>query len=151
MRTYLVVIDETEEARSALHYAAIRALKLGRTVEILALIPPPEFVNWAGVEAAFEEEARLRAEALVAQAAGVLIEETGVKPKITVRQGDPVKIVREVLSENPDIAGLMLGAAKDGPPGPLVAHFAGADAGNMPCPIIIVPGGLSDEELEGLG
>ncbi|MBC7987278.1 MAG: universal stress protein [Sphingomonadaceae bacterium] len=151
MRTYLVVIDETEEARSALHYAAIRALKLGRTVEILALIPPPEFVNWAGVEAAFEEEARLRAEALVAQAAGVLIEETGVKPKITVRNGDPAKIIREILGENPDIAGLMLGAAKSGPPGPLVTHFAGNDAGSLPCPIIIVPGGLSDEELEQLG
>ena len=151
MRTYLVVIDETEEARSALHYAAIRALKLGRTVEILALIPPPEFVNWAGVEAAFEEEARLRAEALVAQAAGVLIEEIGVKPKITVRHGDPAKIVREILAENPDIAGLMLGAAKSGPPGPLVTHFTGNDAGSMPCPIIIVPGGLSDEELEQLG
>ncbi|NNC73117.1 MAG: universal stress protein, partial [Sphingomonadaceae bacterium] len=39
MRTYLVVIDETEEARTALHYAAVRAIKLGRTVEIIALIP----------------------------------------------------------------------------------------------------------------
>lgn len=151
MRTYLVVIDETEEARSALHYAAIRAIKLGRTVEILALIPKQEFVNWAAVEATFEEEARLRAEAAVAQAAGELIEETGVQPKITVKRGDPVKMVREAIAESENIAGLMLGAAAEGPPGPLVAHFAGVEAGNMPCPIIIVPGNLSFEELEKLG
>ena len=34
LRTYLVVIDETEESRTALHYAAVRAIRLGRTVEI---------------------------------------------------------------------------------------------------------------------
>ena len=150
MRTYLVVIDETDEARAALHYAAIRAIKLGRTVEVLALIPPQEFVNWAAVEATFEEEARLRAEAAVAQAAGQLVEETGVQPKITVKRGDPVKMVKEAIAESPDIAGLMLGAAPGGTPGPLVTHFA-AGAGDLPCPIIIVPGGLSFEELERLG
>lgn len=151
MRTYLVVIDETEEARTALHYAAIRAIRLGRTVEILALIPPQEFVNWTAVEATFEEEARLRAQAAVAQAAGELVEATGVQPKITVKRGDPVKMVREAIAESENIAGVMLGAAAEGPPGPLVAHFAGAEAGKMPCPIIVVPGGLSFEELEKLG
>jgi len=151
MRTYLVVIDETEEARTALHYAAVRAIRLGRTVEILALIPPAEFVNWAAVEATFEEEARRRAEAAGAQAASELVETTGVHPVIKVKRGDPVKMVREAIEESPDIAGLMLGAAADGSPGPLVAYFAGAGAGSMPCPIIVVPGGLSFEELEKLG
>ena len=150
MRTYLVVIDETEEARTALHYAAIRAIRLGRTVEILALIPKQEFVNWAAVEATFEEEARMRAEAAVAQAAGDLVDATGVTPKITVERGDPIKLVRDAIAASPDIAGLMLGAAPGSSPGPLVTHFAAA-AGDLPCPLIIVPGGLSFEELEKLG
>lgn len=150
MRTYLVVIDETEEARTALHYAAVRAIKLGRTVEIIALIPQQEFVNWTAVEATFEEEARFRAEAAVAQAASELVETTGVQPKIIVKRGDPVKAVREAFDESEDIAGLMLGAAAGGSPGPLVTHFCAA-AGDLPCPVIIVPGGLSFEELEKLG
>ena len=75
MRTYLVVVDETAEAEIALRFAARRAAKTGGTVEILALIPPAEFVQWGGVQATIEEEARLRAEALVAGAAGTLIEE----------------------------------------------------------------------------
>ena len=45
MRTYLVVIDETPEAEIALRFAARRAVKTGGNVEILALIPPPEFVQ----------------------------------------------------------------------------------------------------------
>ncbi|MBC2776866.1 universal stress protein [Parasphingopyxis marina] len=150
MRTYLVVIDETAEAKTALHYAAVRAIRLGRTVEIVALIPPQEFVNWAAVEATFEEEAQLRAEAAVAQAAGELVEVTGVQPKITVKRGDPVKMVREAVEESENIAGIMLGAAAGGSPGPLVTHFTSI-AGDLPCPVIIVPGNLSFEELEKLG
>jgi nucleotide-binding universal stress UspA family protein len=151
LRTYLVVIDETPEARNALHYAAVRAIKLGRNVEIVTLIPPQEFVNWTAVAATFEEEARLRAEAAVAQAAGELVEATGVQPNIIVKQGDPVKMVHEAIAESENIAGIMLGAAAEGAPGPLVAHFAGTSAGDLPCPVIVVPGGLSFEQLEKLG
>jgi nucleotide-binding universal stress UspA family protein len=148
MRTYLVVIDEGEEARIALRFAARRAAKTGGAVEIIALVPPPEFVQWGGVQAAMEEEAQLRAEALVAQAAGELIEETGLKPEITVRQGEPIEAVRAILAERPETAALVIGAPASGTPGPLLAHIAGAAAGQMPCPVMIVPGSLSDEALD---
>jgi nucleotide-binding universal stress UspA family protein len=148
MRTYLVVIDDSDEARVALRFAARRAAKTGGAVEILALVPRPEFVQWGGVQAAMDEEARLRAEALVARAAGELIEETGLRPSITVRQGDPVAVVRELLKNSPGVAALVLGAAANGGPGPLISHFAGAEAGVMPCPVMIIPGSLSDEALD---
>ncbi|WOK35629.1 universal stress protein [Sphingomonas sp. C3-2] len=150
MRTYLVVIDETEEAGIALRFAARRAAKTGGTVEILALIPPSEFVQWGGVQATIEEEARLRAEALVAGAAGTLVEEAGVRPSITVKQGEPIPVVRQMLAENAHIAALVLGAAATGAPGPLVSHFTGADAGKLPCPIMIIPGSLSGEAIDRL-
>jgi hypothetical protein len=150
MRTYLVAIDESDEARVALRFAARRAAKTGGAVEILALIPPAEFVQWGGVQAAMEEEARLRADALVAQVAGELIEETGLSPTIIVRQGDPVALVRAVLAERPETAALVLGAAAQGTPGALVQHFAGTDVGAMPCPLMIIPGSLSDEALDRL-
>ena len=151
MRSYLVVLDDTKEATAALRFAARRAARTGGGVEILALIPQQEFVQWGGVQAAMEEEARLRAEAMLVQASGAITEEAGIKPSITVRQGDPVKAVAEMLKERDDIAALVLAAAAEGPPGPLVAHFAGSAAGGLPCPLIIVPGGLGDEALERLG
>ncbi len=149
MRTYLVIIDETPEARIALRFAARRAAKTGGAVQILALVPPQEFVQWGGVQAAMEEEAQLRAEAMVAQAAGELVDELGIRPAITVRQGDGPATIRAFLDERPDIAALVLGAAAS-TPGPLVEHFAGADAGRMPCPLMIIPGGLGDDALDRL-
>ncbi|TMJ17127.1 MAG: universal stress protein [Alphaproteobacteria bacterium] len=150
MRSYLVVIDETQEARVALRYAARRAARTGGGVDILAIIPPAEFVQWAGVQAAMEEEAKLRAEAMVLQAAGAIVEEAGIQPSILVRQGEAVKAITDVMKERDNIAALVLGAAADGGPGPLVAHFSGAVAGTLPCPLVIVPGGLAEEALDQL-
>ncbi|HYZ49105.1 MAG TPA: universal stress protein [Sphingomonas sp.] len=150
MRTYLAVIDETGEAEIALRFAARRAAKTGGTVLALALIEPAEFIQWGGVQATIEEEARQRAEALVASASGTLFDEAGIRPSILVRQGDPVQVIRQVLAENDSIAALVLGAAASGAPGPLVAHFAGSDAGKLPCPLMIVPGSLDSEAIDRL-
>ncbi len=148
MRTYLVVVDDSPEAENALRFAARRAVKTGGGVDILALIAPAEFVQWGGVQATIEEEARIHAEAVVAGAAGTLLAESGVTPSIIVRQGDGPKIVREMLDANPEVAALVLGAAASGPPGPLVTHFAGADAGTLRVPVMIIPGALSREDID---
>jgi nucleotide-binding universal stress UspA family protein len=151
MRSYLVVMDETQEALAALRFAARRAARSGGGVEILAIIPQAEFVQWSAVQAAMDEEARLRAEAMLVQATGAITEEAGIKPSITVKQGDPVKAVTELLKDRDDFSALVLGAAAEGGPGPLVSHFAGAAAGTLPCPLIVVPGGLGEEALARLG
>ncbi len=150
MRIYLVVIDDSQESQIALRFAARRAVKTGGGVKILALVPPAEFVAFGGVQATIEEEARLHAEALVAGAAGALLEESGIHPSITVRQGEGPKVIREMIAANPDIAALVLGAAASGPPGPLVSHFAGADAGALPIPLMIIPGSLDREVIDRL-
>ena len=150
MRTYLVVIDDTPEAGIALRFAARRAIKTGGGVEILSLIDPPEFIAFASVQATIEAEAHAHAEALVAEAAGALGAEAGLIPAITVRSGEGPRVVREMIAANPDIAALVLGAAAGGAPGPLVAHFAGNDAGALPVPVMIVPGSLTPEQIDRL-
>jgi nucleotide-binding universal stress UspA family protein len=141
MRIYLVVMDETAEAGAALRYAARRAARSGRGIEIVTVIEPAEFVQWGGVQAAMEEEARLRAEAMVLNASSAIAEQTGVQPRVTVRQGDPVEEVTRLLREREDVAALVLGAAAEGDPSPMINHFAGSAAGTLPCPLIIVPEG----------
>ncbi len=150
MRTYLVIMDESPEAEKAIHFAARRAAKTGGNVHIVAVTPPADFVQWGGVQATMDEEARQRAEAMVMSLAGTLMQESGIRPIITVRSGEPIPIIRTILKEDATIAALVLAAAPNGTPGPLVAHFTGAEAGKMPCPIMIVPGGLSREEMERL-
>ncbi|APG62676.1 universal stress protein [Sphingorhabdus lutea] len=148
MRVYLVVIDDTEEAKLALRFSARRAAKTGGAVHILTLVEPTAHIPWGGVQATLEDEAQIRAEELVANAAGELFDEMGVRPRITVRAGNGVKIVRDLIKENADISALVLGTAASGNPGPLVSHFAGTNAGTLPCPIILIPGSLGRDDID---
>ncbi len=150
MRTYLVVIDETDEARLALRFASRRAAKTGGTVHILALVEKADFVAWGGVQATMEEEARMRAEELVTSAAGAIFDELGTRPAITVRSGEAVIVVKAMLDEHPEIAALVLGAAAIGTPGPLVTYFAGQHAGSLQCPVMVIPGSLDEEVIDRL-
>jgi len=119
-------------------------------VEVLAIVEPQDFVQWGGVQAAIEEEQKLRIEASIASSVGEIVDAAGIEPIIVIRQGEQVKVVRELIGERQDIAALVLGAAASGAPGPLVADFTGTDAGKLPCPVMIIPGSLSEERLEQL-
>jgi len=150
MRVYLVIIDETEEALVALRFASRRATKTEGSMHLLALVPPQPFSAFAGVQATIEEEARARAEALVTAAASNIYSESGKMPVISVKVGEGIKVVREYLSEHPEIAALVLGAAVEGGPGPLVSHFTGAAAGQLPCPVFVVPGSMGEADIDRL-
>ena len=149
-RTYLVVIDDSAEARVALRFAARRAAKTQGRIEVLGIVEPQDFVQFGGVQAAIEEEQRLRIEGVVSSAVGEFLDESGVEAKIIVQQGEPVRAVRDYIGERDEVAALVLGAAPSGNPGPLVANFCGNDAGRLPCPVMLIPGSLTDERLEQL-
>lgn len=150
MRVYLVIVDESDEALVALRFAARRAANTDGVVHLLALVPPQPFNAFGGVQATIEEEARARAETLVTAAAGNLLSESGQMPVISVRMGEDVKVVRDYLNEHPEVSALVLGAAREGGPGPLVTHFTGSAASSMPCPVFVIPGHLDPEAIERL-
>src|SRR5881398_2295324 len=98
-RTYVVVVDDSAEARVALRFAARRAAKTGGKIEVLGIVEPQDFVQFGGVQAAIEEEQRLRIEGVVSAAVGEILDEGGVEASIVVRQGEPVKAVREYVGD----------------------------------------------------
>ena len=149
-RTYLVVVDDSAESRVALRFAARRAAKTGGRIEVLGIAEPQDFVQFGGVQNAIEEEQRLRIEGVVSGAVGEILNECGMEANIIMRSGEVVRTVREYLDGRDEVAALVLGAAPSGNPGPLVANFAGNDAGQLPCPVMIIPGSLTDERLEQL-
>ncbi|MFL6732328.1 MAG: universal stress protein [Sphingomicrobium sp.] len=149
-RTYLVVVDDSAESRVALRFAARRAAKTSGRIEVLGIVEPQDFVQFGGVQAAIEEEQRHRIEGVVSAAIGEILDESGIDASIILRQGEVVKTVRDYLAGRDDAAALVLGAAPSGSPGPLVANFTGNDAGQLPCPVMIIPGSLTDEQLERL-
>src|SRR5438128_6750454 len=105
-RTYLVVIDDSAEARVALRFAARRAAKTNGRIEVLGVVEPQDFVQFGGVQAAIEEEQRLRIEGVVSSAIGEILDESGVEANIIIQQGEAVKTVRDYVGERPDVAAL---------------------------------------------
>jgi len=143
MREFLVVVDDTDEAKSALRFAARRAAALEGGVHILAITPQQNVSAFGGVQATIEQEARDRVEMLAHGAAGNLFDESGIMPSISVKTGNSTKIVDEFLSEHAEVDALVLGAAASGNPGPLVTHFS-AHAGSLPCPLYVIPTNYDD-------
>ena len=119
-------------------------------VAVLAIVTPQDFVAFGAVQATIEAEAREHAEELVAAAADAVVQEAGVTPQIMVKSGKPADVVREVINASDEIAALVLATTANGAPGPLVAHFTGQDAGTLPCPVMIVPGGIDLARLDAL-
>jgi nucleotide-binding universal stress UspA family protein len=94
-----------------------------------------------------EEEATTRLDA----AAGVARAAAGVEPERMIRLGEPATEILDVIRDDEDIAFLVLAAGSGGDgPGPLVSAIAGHGAAAFPVPVVIVPGGLSDEEIDAL-
>jgi len=104
--------------------------------------------QWLGVADIMRAEAHEEANAVLDRHAARVSSITGVMPERVIREGEKADELLKLIDEDEDIAVLVLAAApsKEGP-GPLVATLA-KNAGDFPIPIGIVPGHLSDEDLD---
>jgi nucleotide-binding universal stress UspA family protein len=148
---FMVVIDDTPECDRALYFAARRALRIGATVLMLRVIETHDRnQQWLGVADIMRAEAHEEANAVLDRYAARAAAITGVMPHRVIREGDKAQEVLDLIEEDEDIAILVLAAAtsKEGP-GPLVSNI-GKSAGDFPIPVAIVPGHLTDDELDAL-
>jgi hypothetical protein len=95
------------------------------------------------------EEARSEGEQILQRCAAQVSEQTGALPVLYLREGSRRSQLMELIDEEPSISILVL-AADTGPrgPGPLVAALTGKFVGKLRVPVTIVPGHLSDEEVD---
>lgn len=151
-RKFLVLADDTPECDRALYYAARRAARTGGAVVLLAVLQLEEAPSqWLGVADLMRAEATDKAEArldlLSARAEGI----AGVPTERVVREGVVAEQILAVIEEDEDIAILVLaaGTGKEGP-GPLIASLAKGLWPSLPVPVTLVPGALSDSEIDAL-
>jgi len=150
-RKFLVVVDQTPECRVALRFAARRAQHTGGIVTLLYVVPPADFQQWAGVERLMREEAHQEAERALHDAARSVNEIVGSMPELVTKEGRPAEQIWEILRDDRAISILVLaaGISKEGP-GPLVSIIASPSASAYPIPVTVVPGSLSDEQVDAL-
>jgi nucleotide-binding universal stress UspA family protein len=148
-RVFLVVVDNSPELRAALRFACRRARASNGQVALLRVIEPAEYQHFASIGNLMREEARQEAETLLNRLAGEVNAVSGHLPVLHVREGNPREELMQVIAEEPSISVLVLGAdpgAKG--PGPLVTALAGKYVGKLRIPITIVPGNLTDEQID---
>ena len=153
-RKFLVVVDETPECERALAFAAGRAAHTGGGLALLYVVEPGDFQHWLGVEEIAREEGISKAKA-VFRLFGRKLKSLGfevMEAEEIIREGNKADEIVALIEEDTDIAILVLGASKDpSGPGPLVSSIvAGKYSAEFPIPITIVPGTLTDEEIQAL-
>lgn len=151
IRVFLVVVDDSEEMRVALRFAGQRARHTGGRVALFRAIEPVEFQHWMGVGELMREEARQEAEALMDRMSQQVVDMTGAIPIIYLREGTTREELLKLIDEETSISVLVLGAAaKSDNPGPLISYLSTKGAARLRIPITIVPGSLTDEEIDAL-
>lgn len=150
-RVFLVVVDESEEMRIALRYASLRARSVGGKVALLYVIEPSDFVHWMAVEDLEKEERRAEAETLLQDLATEVNRITGTMPVLHLREGARRDELLKLIAEDPTISILVL-AASTAPtgPGPLISALTSKFINKLRVPVTIVPGNLTDEQIEAL-
>ncbi|HWA29874.1 MAG TPA: universal stress protein [Rhizomicrobium sp.] len=148
-RKFLVVVDKTPECKVAIRFATRRAMATGGRITLLCVAQMPEMQQWRGVEEIMKDEAHQEAEALVYDAAKTVNELSGIVCELVIAEGRPMEALRELLKNDREISILVLAAstAKEGP-GPLVSTVASGSA--YPIPVTIVPGNLTDSDIDAL-
>lgn len=149
-RKFLVVVDDTEECDRAVYYAAKRAERTGGAVVLLAVVAPGEYGHWLGVDQLMRQEALAQGQALVDRYADRAASIAAITPEAIVREGAKIEEIGRLIAEDEDISILVLAAASGSNPGPLVSAIASGRAGSYPIPVTIVPGHLSDEDIDAL-
>lgn len=151
-RKFLCVVDASDECGAAVHFAARRASKTGGHVALLFVVTPEEYQHWSAVKDIMREESREEAQDVLQKFADKVQEVTGRPAELIIREGKIKEQINALIHEDREIGVLVLGAAtsKEGP-GPLVATLAGRDqSSRFPIPVTVVPGDLSDEEIDAL-
>ena len=148
-RVFLVVIDDTPELKLAIRYACVRARKTGGRVAMLHVTAPEDMQEWIGVSRLIKEESRQQAEALMQKMAAEVQKVSGAMPVLYFREGDRRDEVMKLIDEEPSISILVLGAST-GPkgPGPLVQALTSKYVGKLRVPVTIVPGQLTNDDID---
>ena len=147
----LVIVDDSAEWDRAVYYASRWAVRVGSGVVMLRIIETEDRnQQWLGVADIMKAEADEIANAALDRAAGRANGVAAITPERVIREGAPSEQLLDVIDKDVDISMLVL-AASIGPegPGPIITALA-KTVGTFPIPVTIVPGNLSDSEIDGL-
>ena len=146
---YLVCIEGSEASRVALHYACKKAIKRGGSVEMLHVVAPEDMQNMFGVAEKMRLERRQEAEIMAKSLSESAFQYAGVTPTVQIREGRPGEEIINAALADTDVNMLVLGASPESAKrGSLIQWLAGKLGDRLLVPIMLVPGNLTDLQID---
>ena len=147
---FLVIVDDTDELKTAVQFAAQRASNTKGGLVLLSVIEYADTQQWKSVEDIIHQEARGEAEKKLQEWSEIAFNISGQTPEIIIKEGVVSEEIINYINEDKKIRFLVLAASCEDNPGPLVSLLAGQRSGKLPIPTVVIPGGLTSEEIDDL-
>lgn len=149
--TFLVCISDLQESEVALRFASLRAKRRHAQVAILHVIEPTDFQGLLSVSDVIQQEQEEAAQNLLNQLAEKAIEFSGIPPTLILKEGKLGEEIIKTTLENGDIVAVVLGVHQESKHGAkLLSWLAGKLGQELLVPIILVPGNLTDAQIDNL-
>jgi hypothetical protein len=148
----LCIVDDSSELHAAVRFATRLAQRQGAEVGLLAVLEPLGLNYWMGVASDAASQQRATAEAALHYWSNAVHALTNKRPLHYIREGEKRQEILEFIRiPNSPVRQLVLAAASNsGNPGPLVSSLVGKDSGQLPIPVTVVPGQLTDIAIDRL-
>lgn len=147
----LVCVGGSKESRAALRYACSKARQDNLEITLLHVLAPAEGQALASIADKLRSEQREEAKKLLA---GLSVQAEGIlerQPETVLREGPVGDEILSAVQNMADVGMVVLGA----PPraknhGKLVAWLSGQLGERLFIPVILVPGTLTDQQIQDL-
>lgn len=149
---YLVCVDSRDESQVALKLACMKARVRSGLVDIIHVIPPADFQTLGAIADRMREERLEEGRKLLNQLAARALTEYGIKAGTILREGPTGDEIIACAMENADVITVVLGIASHQPNvrGHLASWLASQLGLKLFIPLLMVPGNLTDEQLQNI-
>lgn len=148
---YLVCVNNEKYSETALQFACNLAKTNNGLITILHVIEPSEYHSFGGIEKAMQTEQQNNAQELMDNLSQKASEWFGASTILQVKEGKIENEIIQVVENDKTIKMMIVGAAPDGASkSKILPPLVSSLGSKLSIPMLIIPGNLSDEQIEDL-
>ena len=148
---YLVCVDGRDESRVALRLACLKSNARGHRVAILHVTAPADFQTLGTIADRMREERKIEGRKLLSTLAEEAFATYGIRPDMLLREGSAGDEIVTTVTADPDINMIAIGVAHHSAGrGKLAAWLASQLGSKLFVPLLMIPGNLTDQQLQTL-
>lgn len=149
---YLVCVDSRDESQVALKLACMKARERHGSVDMVHVVAPADFQTLGAIADRMREERTQEGTQLLSRLAMQAKEEYSISVGMILREGATGDEIIAAAMDNAEVITLVLGVAshQNSTRGKLSSWLAGQLGVKLFIPLLMVPGNLTDEQLQNI-